>query len=192
MNQTEFDKLFHEAHGYCIGYLIKITHSKADAEDVFMDAIAMFWVLYKKGKIKEKSNLKAYIATIAKRLWFEKKRKEEKHKEYSQPPKVVEQQAEANIEINGFAVFDLLIKAETEQANNAQLQARKKSFNAVFRTLGKKCQQLLMSTIVYKIKMKELMGTLGYGSVQTVKDAKYRCKKILLKKLQEINLRTNG
>jgi len=188
MHKTEFDKLFHEAHDYCIGYLLKITHSKVDAEDVFMDAIAMFWVLYKQGKIKHQSNLKAYIATMAKRLWFEKKRKEERHKEYSQAPEIVVQQAEANTNFNDTAVFDLLIKAETEQAQSTQLQARKKAFNAVFTTLGKKCQQLLISTIVYKIKMKDLMSTLNYGSVQTVKDAKYRCKKELIKKVREAKL----
>ena len=43
-----------------------------------------------------------------------------------------------------------------------------------------------MATIVYKKKMKELMGVLGYGSIQTVKDAKYRCKKTLIKKMNEI------
>ena len=188
MHEAEFDKLFHEAYDYCIGYLRKITHSKVDAEDVFMEAIAMFWVLYKKGKIKNQSNLKAYIATIAKRLWFEKKRKEEKHKEYPQAPEIVVQQAEANTNLNDSTVFDLLIKAETEQAQNAELQARKNAFNNVFTTLGKKCQQLLMATIVYKVRMKELMETLNYGSVQTVKDAKYRCKKELVKKVQAARL----
>lgn len=192
MNKTEFDQLFHEAHDYCIGYLLKITHSKADAEDLFMEAIAMFWVLYKKGKIKHQNNPKAYIATIAKRLWFEKKRKKEKNKEYTQAPEIVAKQAEANTSLNDTAAFDLLIKGEVEQAQKAQHQVRKSNFKTVFSTLGKKCQQLLMATIVYKKKMKELMGVLGYGSIQTVKDAKYRCKKTLIKKMNEIKKQANG
>lgn len=188
MHDTEFDNLFHEAYDYCIGYLLKITHSKTDAEDVFMEAIAIFWVLYKQGKINHQNNLKAYIATTAKRIWFEKKRKQERSKEYSQAPEIVAQQAETNTNFNDLAVFDLLVKTETELAQNAQRQARKANLKAVFQTLGEKCQQLLMETIVYKVKMKDLMETLNYGSLQTVKDAKYRCKKTLIKKLKEVNL----
>ena len=65
-----------------------------------------------------RTNLKAYITTIAKRLWFEKKQHHQK--ELLQAPNLLIQQATQRPISDDLATFDLLIQAEVVQAVDAE------------------------------------------------------------------------
>ncbi len=188
MDNKAFKELFMECQPYCVKSLVKMTSSKADAEDAFMEAISKFWLLQQQGNVKHQNNVKAFVLVMAKNIWLQKKRKNKNHQEFAFEQDIMEQRQAQQMDVHDEASFNELLQTEILEAAESEKQQRIQSFNSVFKSLSDKCQQLLKATIVYKKRMKELQDTLGLATTQTVKTAKYRCKKNLMKKLSEAGL----
>ena len=128
MNKEKFNLLLKEAYAYCIPRLIRLTNSKADAEDAFMESMYQLWRDLQEDKLKHKGNLKAYIYVNAKNKWLNKKRKLQggKTKIYSSAPETI-QLYEKN-EHRGYHddSFDPLVKAENQADLHLKDQTRKK------------------------------------------------------------------
>jgi len=183
MDNATFNELLVQAHKHCVERLINITNSKADAEDVFMDAMYAFWKNWQAGKIKHHNNLKGLIFVMAKNLWYNKKRKEQRSavKEYATAPENISIYEGYNSDIYEEVSYNPLIKSELAALNDTENKARQKAFNAAMQRLDEKCQTLLKQSIVYKVRLKQLREKLGFVSVDAVKMAKHRCKKTLIK-----------
>ncbi len=182
MDQKEFKQWLLSAQQYCMPRLIRMTKSKADAEDAFMEAAFQFWQDLQAGKVKDKRNLKGLLFVMAKNVFLGKKRKQNRKsfREYATDPQQLHVH-EGNLMKSGEAeAYDSLVQQEEEMQALMADQQRKKAFNQAMKTLEKKCQQLLMEFIGHNVRLKELQQRMGFTSVDAVKTAKYRCKKKLV------------
>ncbi|MEZ4886285.1 MAG: sigma-70 family RNA polymerase sigma factor [Chitinophagales bacterium] len=185
MDKESFTHFLKQAHTYCIPRLIKLTHSKADAEDVFMESIHQFWQDLQDNKVKHKGNLKAFIYISAKNKWLNIQRKEKggKNKVYSKDTETIESLEDNKKKTYSDENFDPLIKAENQANKNLKDENRKKAMNEAMKQLDKKCQSLLIESIAHKKKLKDLQKSLGFVSINAIKMAKSRCRKTLLQKI---------
>lgn len=189
MNKESFKQFLKDAHEYCMPRLIRVTSSKVDAEDAFMEAIYQFWLDIQNNKIKHKGNLKALIFVSARNKWFNKNRKEKggKTKMYNFSPETIESHVNNdNNTINHEESFDLLIKEENEIESNLKNEQRIEAMNQALKELSPKCQTLLIQSIVYRKKLKDLQQSLGFVSMPAIKMAKSRCRKTFIQKFELI------
>ena len=190
MDKESFRQFLKEAYDYCIPRLVRLTKSKADAEDAFMDAIYQFWKDLQENKVKHKGNLKALILVSARNKWLNKNRKEKggKTKVYSSPSEVIQTHLDnkEGSSVSDEESYDPLIRAENQAELNHQDEKRKKAMNEAMKKLGKKCQSLLVQSIIHKKKLKELQTTLGYVSINAIKMAKVRCRKSFIQHFETI------
>ncbi len=189
MDKESFKQFLKEAYNYCIPRLVHLTQSKADAEDAFMEAIYQFWKDLQENRIKHKGNLKALILVSARNKWLNKNRKEKggKTKVFSSPYEVIETHLDnESSNIGDEESFDPLIKAENQAELNLQDAKRKKAMNEAMQQLSKKCQSLLVQSIIHKKKLKDLQQSLGFVSLNAIKMAKSRCRKTFIQKFEFI------
>ncbi|MFK7908299.1 MAG: RNA polymerase sigma factor [Chitinophagales bacterium] len=188
MNKEDFKQLLKEAYAYCIPRLMKLTNSKADAEDAFMESMYQLWQGLQEGKVKHRSNLKAFIYVNSKNKWLNKKRKDTggKTKIYSSAPEDLQFYEKTDSNVHQDDSFDPLVVAENQARLNLENKTRKDALNQAMKQLDKKCQSLLLQSIVHKKKLKDLQQSLGFVSINAIKMAKSRCRKALMQKVQNI------
>lgn len=188
MNQESFKQLLKDAYAHCIPRLMKLTNSKADAEDVFMESMYQLWQSVQEGKLKHRGNLKAFIYVNAKNKWLNKHRKAKggKTKIYSAAPETLSTHENTDGNHPYDDSFDPLITAENQAQINLENQKRQAALNTAMKQMGKKCQSLLIQSIVHKKKLKDLQKSLGFVSINAIKMAKSRCRKALMQKVENI------
>ena len=174
-NEARLDEVFLNAHQPCVAQLTKLTGSAADAEDLFMDAMWLFRGVLLKGKTPNAANINGYLFTIARNLFLKKTRDNEKWIHASADEKEVAQfltkmandtQEQEEFEFEG--------ASEKEQRFAAVIQA--------FDSLGEQCRKLLEGFLLREIPLKDLQVPLGYNNYDTIRAAKYQCKKSLIEK----------
>ncbi len=185
MDKLAFKQFFNQCFAYCITEkrLVHFTGSINDAEEFFSLAISKFWVKSQAGEIPHKSNLKALVLVIAKRLWIDHKRSKNNRTEYSTAINEVEDYIlyEANMYTNKNPV----IAQEEQAAAHLQQQNRLNLFQAAFAQLDQKCRDLLNGRYVYKIKGATLAKKFGFSNANVIKTSIGRCKKKLIKLFSE-------
>lgn len=189
MDKENFKQFLKDAHKYCMPRLERLTPSTADAEDAFMEAIHQFWLDTQDDKVKHKGNLKALIFVSARNRWLNKNRRERggKTRTYNFSPDSIESHIKNNDNtVNHEEKFDLLIKLENEIESNLKDEQRIKAMNQTMKELGPKCRTLLVESIVYKKKLKDLQKPLGFVSIAAIKMAKSRCRKSFIQKFELI------
>lgn len=174
-----FNQIFEECHTYCIANLIKLTSSKVEAEDLFSEAIAKYWVYSQQGKIKHQENVKAFVFVTAKRLWLDKKRK--KQKEYHVEESTMDVHMHKQSDANDMEAFNLLIEAENQVSAEKHYQTKMKHFKIAFEQLGERCQKLLKNRYVYNISTQEIADAFGFKSNRVAITTIFRCKQKFIK-----------
>ena len=177
MDPNDFKQWLVSAQQYCMPRLLRLTSSKADAEDAFMEAAFQFWQDLQAGKIKDNRNLKGLLFVMAKNIFLGQKRKQNRKsfREYPTDPQLLH-----TYEGNSDESYDELVQKEEKDQSLLADQQRKKAFDKAMKTLEKKCQNLLMKFIGHNVRLKELQESMGFSSTDAVKTAKYRCKKKLV------------
>ena len=183
MEPAAFNRFLREAHAFCLPKLIRITDSKADAEDAFMEAIYVLWQDLNSGKVKHRDNLKGLAYVMSKNIFLMGKRKESRGKmrEFSTDPTDLKILEGSSKNIQKEEEYDVLLKSENEQSELNQRLQREIAFKQAFEKLSEKCRELLTKFIVEKMRLKAIQEALGFPSVDAVKMRKYRCKKNLVK-----------
>jgi len=181
-NEQVLDQIFLSSYPVCKVQLTKLTQSEADAEDLFMES---FWVLRNQllqGKIQSATNLNGYIFTIARNLWLKLQQKEQKMVKASVDEKDV---AEFLTKITNQSdeVEEFEFEGATDKEQNIQAIIR------AFGNLGEQCKKLLEGYLINNIPLKDLQISLGYNNYDTIRAAKYQCKKTLIDKFNKIRNR---
>jgi len=190
MNEKKFKELFDECQAFCLHRLNRLTRSKTDAEDVFMEAISRFWVDLQAGKVKHQKNIRGFLYIVAKRLWIDKTRKVQ----FQRTHLIGEANIELTVKIQANQyytdTYDTLIQQETRTAKKQKMAEEKALLDRALAKLGKRCQNILVKSIVYKIPLKQIAQELGFSNANTVKVAKSRCKKQLIHAYQTLQTNT--
>jgi|GEM_PF-4980712 len=177
--KSTFNQIFEECHTYCITNLIKLTNSKAEAEDLFSDAIAKYWVYSQQGKIKHQENVKAFVFVTAKRLWLDQKRK--KQKEYYVEESKMNLHLQQQMDSSDMENFNILIDAEDKATADKNYQTKMKYFQIAFEQLEEKYQKLLKNRYVYNLSTQEIAEQFGFKSSRVAITTIFRCKQKFLK-----------
>lgn len=136
-----------------LGYVTKQGSSKEQAEDVFQDAIFVFYKRLSDQKFVFEGSLKTYLFNTAKYLWW----KENKNKR--------------EVEV----ISDFLGEESEELEFALEKEAKIQKAEQAIESLGEKCQQILEAFYYKGMRMVEIAKQFGYGSEKSAKNQKYKC-----------------
>lgn len=156
-----------------------------DAEDAFMEAMLVFRQQLIADTVKHQ-NIGGYLFIVAKNKWLERKRQQKSYLYSTLNIDEVDRFFGRHIDVYDEASFDPMIQLENIAAGERAKQLLIHQVTSTYQQLGKKCQQLLKGFIIDKVSLKVLQKRLGYGTYNSIKASKNRCKHQFIKKYKEL------
>ncbi|MBS1664734.1 MAG: sigma-70 family RNA polymerase sigma factor [Bacteroidetes bacterium] len=149
--------LYQQYSGATRSFIMSYGGSEQDADDVFQETVVAFIDTVKKGKYRQESSVKTFLASVAKHVWFNDLKKKERagfrEKQYESTRDHEEQDVSHQI-------GDL---EQKQQLRDLLLQ------------LGEACQKVLLLFYYENLSMKEIVDHLPYENEQVVRNKKYKC-----------------
>ncbi|MEJ0054353.1 MAG: sigma-70 family RNA polymerase sigma factor [Bacteroidota bacterium] len=149
--ESEFLHLYEEVFPVCAQWIRKMNGTRNDAEDIFHDALVIYFEKISSNKPEFTVSPAAYILGIVKHLWSGKFRKDVSLLSLNDLEKTVTIPEDFYPAVNTIRMLDLLERA------------------------GHQCLELLRSFYYEKLSMKELSSAMGYGSERSATVQKYKC-----------------
>jgi len=146
-------------------FILQNKGDKADAEDVFQEALTALVVNIRKDRFKGDSSIHTYLFAIGKGIWYKRFRKRNRQRDRETSIEMEETDTET---------------AEVHLLNEEQNQVLKQ----VFGQLREKCADVLFLW-ASSYSMKEIAERLGYGSAQVVMNKKNKCLKQLHEQMHD-------
>jgi RNA polymerase sigma factor (sigma-70 family) len=140
-------------------YITMNNGNKAEADDIFQDAVIIMYKKIKTGEALEVQNIDGLMFYICKNLWINRVSKLNKtiKLEHSEP-----------------------IEDYTENALDNLLSTEKSNaFLQIFELLEDRCKQLLRLSIYHQQSMEEIAVKMQFTSTNAAKTHHYRCKQRL-------------
>lgn len=144
-------------------YILKNNGSKAEADDIFQDAVIIFFQTVKEGKFDKNYEIDAFIYIVSRNLWVNKV-KQDKRQEHFDFPDQFENKTDY-----------------VDQLGEIIEKEKSGAMKKVFDMLDEKCKNILRYYLYDKLSMKEIAIKMGYNSEDVVKTNHYRCKQYLTK-----------
>ena len=168
-----------EAYGYdCIQRLQRYEGcSPEDAEDIFMDALLLFWRNVQQGKVRALSSSRAYVYSIC---------VNEQRRRYRQRQKVYHEQTELK---NHLYEQPYELPVAEQQGREEDRSERATRAQEALHRLGERCQRMMTLFYGQQRSLAEITGLLQLKSVQLAKTLRYRCYQRWLKELRNLNAR---
>ncbi|WP_299433025.1 hypothetical protein [uncultured Aquimarina sp.] len=174
-NELAFDNFLQDVFKKLKPQLLSLTNSEAELQDVFIVSMQKFWERFIVNQEQLPKNSTAYIYTMCKNAWLISKRNP----------------------WNSFALKDDLqqlrnkeqVTTQNSQDSIKDLEQewfQKRALSEALDSLSPKCKTLMESEINPELKLKDLQQQLGFPNYQALVQAKYNCKKRLIKKVYEI------
>jgi len=157
--------LYKKVYAKVKNLILKNNGTIEEAEDVFQDAVIVFYRYVKTGKFKEENDIDGFIYGVSKNLFAKvvlKKKKKEGLDQMDQIPA-----ADDN-------VLDDMITREKETI-----------IQNLMEQLGERCKEMLTHAIFYKLSMKEICEKMGFANENAAKTANYKCKQRLIKMVKD-------
>jgi len=166
MNDAKFKELYDLCKEYCMKTLRKWTYNQQDAEDAFAEAISIYWIRFKQGKIKNHDNIKAYILKTALNTYRNKIKADKK---------VLDR---AILDYDNVSILEL----------DPQLHESKsgREMKIAFKKMSEDCQKMLTSKYVYGYRYEDIAEDMGRTSGNSVKVQTFRCAQYLLKTIEQL------
>lgn len=135
-------------------YIRKNSGTKMDAEDIFQQALYVFYEKVQDHNFKLDVEAEAYVFSVSKYLWANQLRKQGK-------------------EISVPSTFGQAEEDQIDHIKNKEKQLNK--IEQVINDLGEKCREIL-SLFYYKSKsLQEIAQEMNYSSTNAIKTRKYKC-----------------
>lgn len=148
-------------------YIMKNSGSEDEANDMFQDAVVVWYKQLKSNQLEIKQSLEAYLFTIAKNLWINKAKRD------------------ARIHFTDEVKED---KALTANTLSTLISAeREKAVMGVLNQLGERCAQLLNYVFYQDYSLAEVTELMGFSSAEVTHTTHYRCKKKLMDLVSDNN-----
>ncbi|WP_298512959.1 sigma-70 family RNA polymerase sigma factor [uncultured Kordia sp.] len=158
LTSTQKEKAFVKIYKYfpkVSRFICKYGGTKEEAQDVFQEALLIFYKKANTPDFKLTARIETYIFSICKYLWKD-------------------QLQQKNKQINAFEetfVRDESIPADFHLQEEEKYQLAEKAL----RSIGEKCLKLLSLFYIDKKKMREIAHALGFTSESSAKTQKYKC-----------------
>lgn len=139
------------------GYILSNNGSPDEANDIFQDAVIIFFKAVIENKFEDSLSVNAYIFTVSKNLWINtaKRKRTLVHVD-------IEDQQLSN---EAHSQLDTMISKEKREA-----------LNIAYSKLDEPCRKLLGLVAYEKLSMKELQVKMNLTSENAAKTMHYRCK----------------
>lgn len=183
-NEFPFDRFFEDTFEKLLPKLRALTKSNDTAQEVFMISMQKFWERFVMKQEVLPHNSIGYIYMMCRNAWLLQKRQAWDGVTLSDSPELYQslehQLHESNTDVNS-----------REKMEHDLLQH--KALAKALELLTPKCKTLIEAELDDQIKLKDLQDDLGYSNYQALVQAKYNCKKRLVKKVYEVlnNLKNN-
>lgn len=158
--------LYNETLPKVRSHILKNSGSKEEADDLFQDAVIIFFQRVKEGLFNENHDVDGFIYTICKNLWINISKRKKVNQKY------------VNHSLNTH-------KHDDNQLDQVINKEKENAMHQLFNLLDERCRQLMKSIIYDRKSMTEICEELGYKNEQVAKASKYRCNQSLIKIAQE-------
>ena len=145
--------------------LVSLTKSETRAEDIYIEAMQKFWERFVIQEHEPPKNPEGYIYRICKNLWLMEKR--------DPWNRIVLKDSFKDHEVGTFE----------ESETNEQNEIRERSLQIALNAISSKCKKLMELSMDTSIKLVDCVELLGYETYQALIQAKYNCKKKLIKEV---------
>lgn len=154
-------------------FIIHRGGTKDDADDIFQDAMIVFFQLVRNHKYETKKEIEPFVMAVCKNLYIDKLRKANK------------------MSVMSFKDdYENIPELDNQLTRIVELE-KAEMMHALFQQLDQKCQQILTFCLVEKKSMKEICTLLGYSSENVAKTIHYRCKQYFIRILESNKQATN-
>lgn len=136
-----------------------------DVEDVFQDAVVIFVQKVRDKSFNESYDIDGFIFTICRNLFINKLKVQNRTTLSDEIPESID--------------------SEPTSLNYMISEEKTNKVNELLAQLGEACYDLMQLTIIKELPLKEVAKLLGYSSEGIAKTYNYRCKKKLMKLVEE-------
>jgi DNA-directed RNA polymerase specialized sigma24 family protein len=172
-NELPFSHFVKDLYQGLVPKLVVLIKDKSDTEAIFIAAMQKFWERFVINQEKLPLNIEAYVFVMCKNAWL-------LQKQSAWHTKIVLQ--DSYFEEKDAQVYDM-----SRPTNNLKTEDLKaKALTKAIEALSPKCKTLIEVDLNPTMKLKDLQATFGYSNYQALVQAKYNCKKRLVKKVYEI------
>lgn len=172
IRSNDDDKVLHELYRHVkpkvVAYIKSNSGSLEEADDIFQDAVLVFYKQVKLDKFNEEYAITGFLYSVSRNLWINKAKRDQRSSSLSE--------SEEQVADHSDALQDMIT------------QERSTVLGALIKSLGENCEQILSMTYYQKISLKKIAFKLGYANEGAVKTRNYKCKQRLIKLMKEQNI----
>ena len=171
-NESLFNTFFEDTYQEIYPKLKSLTNSEDDIKDIYLMSIEKFWQRFVILRETPPNNSIGYIYRMCKNAFLLKKREAWSSIILSDDPDVY----------NGNQIAEISEKETSSDMDFLKFNA----LSIALESLSSKCKTLIEIELDGEIRLKDVMEELGYSNYQALVQAKYNCKKRLIKKVIEV------
>lgn len=138
-------------------FIMSYGGNEQDADDVFQETVIAFIDSVKKGKYRQESSVKTFLASVARHIWFNDLKKKERAGIREKKYESARDQHEKDI---------------SHQIGDVE---QRRQLRELLTQLGEPCNKLLHLFYYENLPMKEIVEHLPYENEQVVRNKKYKC-----------------
>ncbi len=174
-NYFPFNRFFEETFQTLHPKLERLTTTEEDIKDMYLVSMQKFWERFVLQQEAIPDNSVGYIYRMCKNAFLLKKR-----------------EAWASVILSEDPMMDQAVQWEDTLGNEEEKRdahaefLQFKALEIALETLSPKCKALMEEALDTETKLKDVVDTFGYTNYQALVQAKYNCKKRLVKKVAEV------
>ena len=144
------------------GWLIKNGGSRADAADLFQEAMVVLFGKAQDEEFRLTCSIGTYLFAVSKNLWYKKLQKQ------SREPVFLKENIETEEDGTGIVYEDDINVHHEREAHYEQL-------NGALEQIGEPCRSILKAFYHQDKNMQEIAADFGYTNPDNAKNQKYKC-----------------
>jgi len=149
-------------------YILRNRGSKEDADDVFQDAVLLFYTQVVENKFNDKYTVYGYVYRLSINRWLNKIRKDKKL-----------------VFVEGLQDEEDRVDERADMRALNVLLNHENVLRKLFSGIGEKCIEILTYTIYYNLMLEDIVLRMGFTSEGAVKMQLKRCKGKLYKEIEK-------
>lgn len=132
-----------------------------EAQDIFQDAVVILYKQVKEDKFDQQYQIAGFVYTVSRNLWINRAKRKNRNTELPEDDQATP--------LEGNVMDDMLSEERAQYIEH------------VLSKLDPKCKDLLIYSIFHNLSMKEISKLMNFNSEDVAKTKNYKCKKKLLK-----------
>ena len=148
------------------GYIMSKGAIKDDAEDIFQDALLVFYKKVIEEPLDSNFNVGGFLMSTSQNKWYSQLRRKDMMNRHHEELLYVE-------------------KKKTSHYGYDYTKEREKLMETILSSVGKTCSQLLKLVLYENLSLREIASKMGYSTEDVAKMTHYRCKKKLIDELKD-------